>query len=53
MHLRKILDFREGREGGGVAEEFGKLISENSDKTAGFMLAGINIFWARLIPILA
>lgn len=38
-----------GGRGGGVAEEFGKLISENSDKTAGFMLAGINIFWARLI----
>ena len=30
MHLRKILDFGEGWEGGGgVAEEFGKLIEEN------------------------
>ena len=29
------------------------MISENSDKTVGFMLAGINKLWARFIPILA
>ena len=29
------------------------MISENSDKTVGFMLAGINKWWARFIPILA
>ena len=34
MHLRMILDFGEGREGGGgVAEEFGKLIVPSTKHT--------------------